>query len=266
MDGWGWLSWGARHIPAPEPLRHVASQGMGGVRGGRARPERSWAARFSLRRAGHQCIPQRLGLLGHRRDLPCAVRRCVGLQPLLDGRAAVVAQTRDQTRQRVCRGRDGLGGPEARLHPSQERPQGPLRVVQTAGGEAQGDGDTMGTGAPPSRQHFPPRDLVLGTQAQPATAVFDARPPVQVRADRTEEDERGVFCAPLDGRQVDARHARERGAGIAPRCVGLCVAAGFGGQGLPSAVVGKGLQRPCDLLIALGHLLVVDVVQCDGLS
>ena len=178
----------AGHRPAREPLRHVAAQGMGGALGERARPERPWAARFSLRREGHQGIPQRLGLLGHRRDLPFAGLRFVGLQPLLAVRAAVLAQTLDQTSQLVCRGRDGLGGPESRFPPSQESPQGTLRVVQTAGGEAQGDGDTMGTGAPPPRQHFPTRDLVLGTQAQPATEVLHARPPMHVRADRTEEE------------------------------------------------------------------------------
>jgi hypothetical protein len=239
---------------------------MGDARRGRARPERPWAAVVSLRGQRHERRPQRLGLLGHRRDLPCAGRRCVGLQPLLDVRAARLEQTRDETRQRVCRGRDGLGGPESRVHPSTESPQGTLRVVHTAGGEAQGDGDTMGPGAPPPRQHFPTRDLVVGTPAQPATNVLPAWPPVPVRADRTEENESGVCFDPLDGRQVDARHARERGAGLAPRCVGLWVSAGFGGQGLPSAWVGTSLQRPCALLIALGPLLVGDFVQRDGLA
>jgi len=40
VDGWGWLSWGAGHRPAPAPLRHVASRGMGGAMGGQARPDR----------------------------------------------------------------------------------------------------------------------------------------------------------------------------------------------------------------------------------
>jgi hypothetical protein len=41
---------------------------------------------------------------------------------------------------------------------------------------------------------------------------------------------------------------------------------GLGGQGLPSAFVGKGLQMPFALLIALGDLLVIDLVQLDGLA
>jgi hypothetical protein len=90
VDGWGGRSWGTGHRPAPEPLRQVASQGMGGALRGRARPERPWAAVFSLRREGHQSIAQRLGLLRHGLDLACAVLRFVGLETLLDVGTAVV--------------------------------------------------------------------------------------------------------------------------------------------------------------------------------
>src|SRR6266700_1028364 len=107
---------------------------------------------------------------------------------LLEVSAAVLQQSIDQTSEPVCGGRDGFWGTESRFHPSKESSQGTLRVVQTAGGEAQGDGDAMRTGAHPPRQHFPARDLVLGAQAQPATEVFHARPPVHVRADLTEDD------------------------------------------------------------------------------
>src|SRR5436309_658814 len=90
--------------------------------GGRARPEGPWAAVVSLRREGHECIPQCLGLLGHRLDLALAVLRFVGVEALLDVSAAVLQQALDQTSQLVRRCRDGLGGAEARLHPPKEGP------------------------------------------------------------------------------------------------------------------------------------------------
>ena len=185
----------------PAPLQQVASQGRTDAIGGRARPEGPCAAILSLRREGHKGIPQRLGLLRHCLDLALAVLRFVGVKALLDVRAAVFQQAIDQTRQLVCGGRDGLGGPKSGFHPSKKSPQGTLRVVQTAGGKAQGDGDAMGTGAHPPRQDFPTRNLVLGTQPQPATEVFYTRPPVHVRADLTEEDQSRVFFDPLDRRQ-----------------------------------------------------------------
>ena len=99
---------------------------MGGALGGPARPDRPWDAVVALRREGYQCIPQRLGLLRHRRDLTFAVLHFVGLETLLDVGTAVCEQALDQTSQRVCGGRDGLGGPESRFHPSKEGPQGTL--------------------------------------------------------------------------------------------------------------------------------------------
>jgi hypothetical protein len=84
--------------------------------------KRPWAAVFSLRREGHQGIPQRLGLLRHRRDLAVVVLRFVGVEALLDVRAAVLQQALDQTSEFVRRGCDGLGGPESRFHPSKESP------------------------------------------------------------------------------------------------------------------------------------------------
>ena len=87
-----------------------------------------------------------------------------------------------------------------------------------------------------------------------------------VRADRTEEDSSGVFFDPLNGRQVDARHARERGAGIEAGVGGLLVSARLGGEGLARTCIVQGLQMRFDLLIALGHLLVGDCVQLDRLS
>jgi hypothetical protein len=147
----GWLAWGAGHRPAPEPLRPVASRGMGSALGGRARPERPGEAVVSLRCEGHQCIPQGLGLLGHRRDLAFAVLRFVGVEALLDVCAAVLQQALDQTSQLVCGGRDGFWGAEACFHPPQEGSQGTLRLVQSPGGEAQGDGDAMRPGAHPPR-------------------------------------------------------------------------------------------------------------------
>jgi hypothetical protein len=151
------------------------------------------------------------------------------------------------------------------LHPPQEGPQGTLRVVQRAGGEAEGNRDTMRPGAHPPRQPRATRDFVLGTQSQPATEVLHARPPSHVRADRAEDDQGGAFCDPLNGRQVDARQARERGAGIAARCVGFLVAAGLRGQGLARTLIATGLQMGCDLLIAVGDLLVIEYIQLDRL-
>jgi len=88
--------------------------------GGRARPERPGEAVLSLRHEGHQGISQRLGLLGHRLDLAFVVLGFVVLQALLDVSAAVLQQALDQTSQLVGRGRDGLGGAEARFHPPKE--------------------------------------------------------------------------------------------------------------------------------------------------
>src|SRR5438132_12276716 len=97
---------------------------MGGALGGWARPSRPGDAALSLRGQRDQRIPQRLGLLGHRRDLPFAVLRFVGLQPLLDVSAAVLQQAIDETSQFVRRRRDGLWGAKARFHPPKESPQG----------------------------------------------------------------------------------------------------------------------------------------------
>ena len=169
---------------------------MGGALGGRARPERPGEAVLSLHCEGHQCIPQGLGLLGHRRDLAFAVWRFVGVEALLDVRTPVSQQALDQTSQLVGGGREGFWGAEACFHPPKEGSQGTLRVVQSPGGEAQGDGDTMRPGAHPPRQHLATRNLVLGTQPQPATEVFHTRPPVHVRADRTEEDQSRVSSIP----------------------------------------------------------------------
>jgi hypothetical protein len=139
-------------------------------------------------------------------------------------------------------------------------------VVQRAGGEAEGNGDTRRPGAHPPRQHLAPRDGVLGTQSQPAPEVFDARPPSHVRAALAEEDQGGAFFDPLNGRQVDARQARERGAGIEPRCVRLLVAAGLRGQGRARTWIATGLQLGLDLLLAVGDLLVIEYLQLDRLA
>ena len=89
---------------------------------------------------------------------------------------------------------------------------------------------------------------------------------MHVRADLAEDDQSGVFFAPLDGGQVDAGHAREWGAGIEPGFVGLRVSAGLGGQGLARTCIAKGLQMRVDLLIALGDLLVGEGIQLDSLA
>ena len=183
----------------------------------------------------------------------------------MDVCAAVLQQARDQTSQRVRGGREGFWGAESRVHPPTEGSQGTLRVVHTACGETQGDRDAMRTGAHPPRQHLAARDFVLGTQPQPAPDVFHAWPPVHVRADLAEDDQGGAFVDPLDGGQVDAGHARERGAGIEPGFVGLRVSAGLGGQRLASTCIAKGLQMRVDLLIALGDLLVGECLQLDSL-
>ena len=149
----GWRGMLGTDLP-PVLLRQVASQGMEDAMGGRARPEGPWAAVLSLRREGHECIPQRLGLLGHRHQLAFTVLRFVGVEALLDVGATVLQQAIDQASQFVCRRRDGLWGTEADFHPPKEGPQGALRVVQTAGGEAQGDRDTMCPGAHSPRQHL----------------------------------------------------------------------------------------------------------------
>ncbi len=184
----------------------------------------------------------------------------------MDVGPAVFEQVLDEARQLGRRGGDGFGGAEACFHTPHEGPQGTLRAVQTAGGKAQGDGDAMCTWSHPPRQHLPARDLVLGTQPQPATEVFHVRPPVHVRAALAEDDQGGAFFDPLNGRQGDACHAIKRGAGIGTggrwsACVG-----GPWGQGLAITCIAKGLQRHFHLLSALGHLLVVDFRQLDGLA
>jgi hypothetical protein len=218
----------------------------------------------SLGGEGHECIPQCFGLFGHRRDLAFTILRFIRVEALLDVSAAVSQQAIDQTRQFVRRCRNGLGGAETHFHPPKEGSQGTLRVVQRAGGEAEGDRDAMRAGAHPPRQHLATRDFVLGTQPQPATEVFHARPPGHVRADLAEDDQSGVFFDPLNGRQVAARHAIERRAGIEVRFVGLLVAAGLRGQGLARTCIAQGLQMGFDLLITLGALLVIEGKQVFG--
>jgi hypothetical protein len=61
----------------------------------------------------------------------------------------VLQQALDQPSQLGGRGGEGLRGAETRLHPPEEGPSGPLRVVQAAGRKAEGDGDAMRAGAPP---------------------------------------------------------------------------------------------------------------------
>jgi len=112
-------------------------------------------------------------------------------------------------------------------------------MVQTAGRKAEGDGDAMRAGAHPPRQHLATRDLVLGTQSQPATEVFHTRPAVHVGTDLAEDDQGGAFFDALDGRQVDAGEAIEGGAGIEPGLVGLFVAVGLGGKGWPALLSPK---------------------------
>jgi len=238
---------------------------MGGALGGRARPERPGEAVLALRGEGHQCIPQGLGLLGHCCDLAFAVLRFVGVEALLDVSTPVLQQAIDQTTQLVCGGRDGFWGAEACFHPPKEGSQGTLRVVQSPGGEAQGDGDAMRPGAHPPRQHLATRNLVLGTQPQPATEVFHARPSVHVRADLAEDDQGGACFDAFDGRQVDAGQAIEGGTRIEAGVVRLFVSARLGGQGAAGTCIVKGREMRFDLLSALGHLLVIEVIQRDGL-
>jgi hypothetical protein len=96
--------------------------------------------------------------------------------------------------------------------------------------------------------------------------VFHARPPGHVRPDLAEDDQGSAFFDPLNGRQVDAGQAIERGAGIEPRFVGFFVSASLGRQGLARTCIAKGRQMRFDLLIALGDLLVLECIQLDGLS
>ncbi len=135
------------------------SHGIGGARGGRARPERPGKAVLALGCEGHEGIPQGFGLLGHRRDRAFTVLRFIRVKALLDISAPVLQQALDEPSQCVRRRRDGLGGAEARLHPPKEGPQGTLRVVHSPGGEAQGNGDAMRPGAHPPRQHLATRNF-----------------------------------------------------------------------------------------------------------
>jgi len=256
-------AWGAGHRPAPQPVRPMVLQGIGGALEGCARPERGWGSR---RRQGPQRLPQRLGLRGHGRDLACVGGRCVGGEALVAVRAAGLPQALDQTRQRGRRGRDGLGGAEARVQPPQAGPQGTRRVVETAGGETPGDGDAMRPGAPPPRPHLAARDRVLGTPPAPTPAVLPPRPPGHGRTNGREDPQGGVCGAPLAGRQVDAGQARARGAGRAPGGVALRGSAGLGGQGRARTCLAQGLPRRGDRLSALGHLRVGDGIQLDGLA
>ena len=90
--------------------------------GGRARPERPGEAVLSLRCEGHQCIPQGLGLLGHRRDLACTVLRFIRVEALLDISAPVLQQAIDEPREFVRRRRDGLWGCQGALSSAERRP------------------------------------------------------------------------------------------------------------------------------------------------
>jgi hypothetical protein len=233
--------------------------------GGRARPERLGEPVLSLSREGHQRLSQGLGLLGHGGDLALAVLRFIRVEALLDVCVPVLQQAINETRQFVRRRRDGLGGAEARFHPPKEGAQGTLRVVQSPGGEAQGDRDARRAGAHPPRQHLAPRNFVLGTQPQPATAVLHARPSVHGRAALAADAQGGAFCDAFDGRQGDAGQAREGGTRIEAGVVALLVAAGLGGQGPAGPCIVKGGAMRFALLIALGHLLVIEGLECHGL-
>ncbi len=87
---------------------------------------------FSLRRKGHQRLPERFGLLCRRFHPAFVVLGFVVLQPLLDVGAAVCEQVRDEARELVRRCREGFGGAKACRHTPEKGAEGTLRVVHTA--------------------------------------------------------------------------------------------------------------------------------------
>ena len=234
---------GALSQTCPCARRPVASQGLGGARGGWARPSWPGDAVCSLRGQRPQRLPHRLGLRGQRRDLPCAGRRVVGLQPLVDVRAAVLPQRRDPTRALVCGGGAGLGGGRgARASVARPRP-----------------------GHPP-RQHCPPRALVGGGHRPRPRQECGPRGhrclavPIALRRSQA------VWSAIPSMVVTSTPASRARGGRAAHRgaLVLWCRRAG-GGQGLPSALGGAGLPLGWERLIAQGPLLGRAGRQGDGL-
>ena len=81
---------------------------------------------------------------------------------------------------------------------------------------------------------------------------------------REDDQGRALFNA-LNGRQVDPRQAIEGGAGIKARFVRFFMAAGFRGQRLAGTFIRKGAEVRLEVLIAHGQLLVIELIQFDGL-
>src|SRR5215471_8456963 len=113
---------------------------------------------------------------------------------------------------------------------------------------------------------LPPEIVCWGPSPSQLQECFTLGQPGHVGADLAEDDHGRAFFDALDGRQVDAGHAIQGGTGIKPRVVALFVATGLGGQGLAIAVITKGRQMRFDLLVASGDLLVIDLIQLDGLA
>src|SRR5439155_13325561 len=157
-------------------------------------------------------------------------------------------------------------GTVAGLDPSEKGPQPALTVVQRPRPQPQG---TLGSaGSPPNApaQDLPAADLVLRTQPEPTTKMFDRRPTAHVGADLTQQHQRRRLLNPLDGRQVDSAHAIQPGPGIKTRLIGLAPASVPPlRQRLAPALIGEGPQMGFDGSIAGRDLLVVKFVEGDRL-
>ena len=95
--------------------------------------------------------------------------------------------------------------------------------------------------------------------------MLDTGPATHVGANLCEDDQGSALFHALNDRQVAPCQAIERGAGITARFVRFCMTTGFWGSWLAGTFVRTGAEVRLEALIAHGQLLVIELIQCDGL-
>ncbi len=104
--------------------------------------------------------------------------------------------------------------------------------------------------------------ILRRTQPQPAREVLLRRKPTDVHPDLGQDHQGRSHLDPLDRRQVHTQRPEQRARRLEPDVVALAAALPrLGGSRLRSREVGELGQLGLDLLVALGHLLMMELVQ-----
>ena len=106
---------------------------------------------------------------------------------------------------------------------------------------------------------------MLRREPEPTAEMLDTGPATHVGPNLREDRQRRALFDPLDGRQVDPCQTIEGRAGVKTRFIGFLMTAGLRGERLAVTFIRKGVEMRLELLIAHGQLLLVEVIQFDGL-